>query len=102
MDKLKTTQDRVEAILENFPETRDNDNLLYYHVVASVHKGIERHTVEYFFTRFNSLDVPAFETVRRTRQKLQAACPWLRANETVESFRGANEKKYRAYAKGAV
>jgi hypothetical protein len=45
---------------------------------------------------------PAFETVRRTRQKLQAEFPELSGNREVQEHREANEAVFRDYARGSV
>ena len=48
------------------------------------------------------LGLPVFESVRRSRQKVQAAHPELAACDEVAAFRDENEQKYRAYARGGV
>jgi len=45
---------------------------------------------------------PAFESCRRTRQKLQAEHPELSAIPEVELQRNLNEMVFRDYAKGAI
>jgi len=46
--------------------------------------------------------LPAFETVRRSRQKVQATYPDLAATGVVGAFRARNEKVYREFAKSEV
>lgn len=41
-----------------------------------------------------------FESVRRTRQKVQAECPWLAACPKVGEYRAENEQAYREFARG--
>jgi hypothetical protein len=73
-------------VLQHISETTDRD------------VPLQRMTVEEFLIRQPELPCPAFETVRRTRQKLQATFPILAACEAVEAFRNGNEKEYREYA----
>ena len=40
MDNLKTTTDLVKDILERVPETRNSNNVLYYHVLAAIGKTV--------------------------------------------------------------
>jgi hypothetical protein len=56
-------------------------------------------SVPVFLTKMNELGFPPFESVRRNRQKLQAAHPELAACEAVESFREEKEKEFRAFAR---
>ena len=46
--------------------------------------------------------LPAFESVRRTRQKLQAAHPELAGDSNVEAQRMLNEGVFKEYARGMV
>jgi hypothetical protein len=43
-----------------------------------------------------------FESVRRTRQKLQATYPHLSASEVVKAYRIKNETVYREFARGDI
>ena len=45
---------------------------------------------------------PAFETDRRSRQKVQATYPELAATGAVGAFRARNEKVYREFARSKV
>lgn len=103
MDNLKTTTDLVKDILERVPETRNSDNVLYYHVLAAIGKrnniDIETMTIPRFFMNLKKYGFPQFESVRRTRQKIQSCHPELCANTTVEGFRTVNEGKFIDYAR---
>lgn len=48
---------------------------------------------------YNNL-FPPFESVRRTRQKVQEKYPDLAASEEVEAGRELNETAYREFARG--
>ena len=102
--ELKTTTELVKEILQRFPDTRNSDNILYYRVLQHIGRengvDLEQMPVLRFFVQFKDLKVfPAFETVRRTRQKTQQAFPELAACDTVEGHRMENENAYRDYAR---
>lgn len=103
MNDLKTTSALVKSILENSKPARNSDSNLYLQVLFHVaeQKGIDIHdmTVPAFLSVGDSLGFPGFETVRRTRQKIQQHHPELAASETVQDFRAQKETEYRAYAR---
>lgn len=103
---LKNTTAIVKSILEEDRQCRNSDSFLYLKVLSVVagQKGVdlERMSVPYFLLNLHGTGFPGFETVRRTRQKLQQHHPELAACEAVESFRMESEKEYRAYARGEV
>ena len=106
MNDLKNTTALVKAILEQDKQCRNSDSFLYLKVLSAVakQKGIdlEKMTVPYFLLNLHGAGLPPFESVRRARQKIQAAFPELAACEAVEGFRAENEAKFRAYAVGEV
>ena len=101
---LKNTTALVKSLLEQDNQCRNSDSVLYLKVLSVVgkQKGIEleKMTVPYFLLNLHGADFPGFETVRRTRQKIQQHHPELCACEAVEGFRMENEAQYRAYARG--
>jgi hypothetical protein len=56
----------------------------------------------YFLLNKKRLGFPPFETVRRSRQKLQRKFPELRANKEVAEQRADNETAYRQFVKEEV
>ena len=104
MNELKNTTALVKSILEQDKQCRNSDSFLYLKVLstAAKQKGIdlEKMTVPYFLLNLHGAGLPGFETVRRTRQKLQQHHPELAACEAVEGFRAVNEQEFRAYARG--
>lgn len=102
--ELHTTTDFVKGILEKCPETRNSDNILYYYVCAIVGKekgiDIEKMSMPTFFLHMKKWGFPQFETVRRTRQKIQADYPELAGNSTVTAQRMLNEEAFRDYSRG--
>ena len=103
---LKNTTALVKSILEQDKQCRNSDSFLYLKVLSVIgqQKGIdiEKMSVPYFLLNLHGAGLPGFETVRRTRQKIQQHHPELAASEAVEGFRAENEKVFRAYAVGDV
>ena len=101
---LKNTTALVKSILEQDKQCRNSDSFLYLKVLTTVgkQKGIdlEKMSVPYFLLNLHGAGLPPFESVRRARQKIQAAHPELAACESVEGFRAENELEFRAYAVG--
>jgi len=104
--ELATTHDMVKQVLEQSKDARNSDNYLYYRILKMIGTehgiDIEKMSVPHFFLHMKEYGCfPAFETVRRTRQKLQAMNPDLAADSDVEGYRILNEEVYRNYARGA-
>ena len=103
---LKNLTELVHIILDHYPQTRNSDGLLWLKVLESqaYDKGIDLRmlSVPYFLPRIAEMGFSPFESVRRTRQKLQATYPNLSADESVQDFRMENEKEYRAFARSEV
>lgn len=80
MSRLKNVEREVRLVLESKPETRDDDDLLYLEIC----KGkllTEVISLEYFLRNRKSSCIPPFESVRRTRAKLQ------RENENLRGWK---------------
>lgn len=106
MDNLKKTSQLVKLMLETYPETRNSDNVLYYKVCATIGKingiDIEKMSMPHFLLNLKEYGMPAFETVRRTRQKIVREFPELAGNSAVEAQRTLNEEAFREYARGCL
>lgn len=99
LTELKTTSDIVKDVLENIPETRNSDDRLYQFVCALINvDALKKPFVEVMANR-KELGLPAFETVRRTRQKIQELHPELAGCDKVEGYRKLNEEAFKEYAK---
>ena len=101
--KLYQTNKIVKSILEEEEKARNSDSYLYLQVLYRVGqvKGIDVNamSVPQFLLHRNQLGFPCFETVRRSRQKIQAEHPELAASDDVEAQRIINERVYRDYAR---
>lgn len=106
MNDLKTTTALVKSILEQDKRCRNSDSFLYLKVLTVIGKqrgiDIEKMSVPYFLVNLHGAGFPGFETVRRTRQKIQQHHPELAACEAVEGYRAENEQEYRDYARSVV
>ena len=103
MNDLKTTKALVHSLLEHDAQCRNSDSILYLKVLSIVadqkNMNLDAISVPHFLTELQGKEFPPFESVRRTRQKIQEKHPDLSACETVAEFRAENEKEYRAFAR---
>lgn len=104
--ELKNTTTTVHIILEQDEMARNSDSYLYLKVCEKLgrERGINLATmsVPHFFLHLKAYNLPGFETVRRTRQKIQERYPELAGNSDVEAQRTLNEEAFREYARGGV
>jgi hypothetical protein len=98
--KLGNTKALVKSILETIPETRSSDTLLYYEVCKVKNEYILDEPFGGVLRIFSKLGLPPFESVRRSRQKVQEEHPELAASAEVQVFRAENEEEYREFARG--
>ena len=105
MTNLKATSHLVKDILETDPQTRNSDSFLYLKVLENIAEqkdiNLQKITVPDFLTS-SELPFPGFETVRRSRQKIQATYPELAACDKVEEMRMINESEYRQFARDGI
>lgn len=99
--ELTNMQAVVKEILQNYPKTRNSDKELFVNVCRTVCPEILSQPFWYAFSDQANNVMPNFETVRRTRQKIQAAHPELAADADVEEMRMVNEEAFREYAVSA-
>lgn len=105
-ENLRSVSNIVKRILTEQPETRGNDNLLILKVLeefaAYYGMNLEEISIVTFLYDFAGCEFPGFETIRRSRQKVQCENPDLKPDEAVLKFRKEQEKRYRAFAMGEV
>lgn len=93
MSRLKSMQDKVEWALSTYPQTRDNDNLLTC-VIYTRFYGVDMMSPFKDVMLYQKL--PAFETIRRCRQKAQELNENLRGKRDKERI--ARQQEYIEYA----
>lgn len=103
MKKLKSKAALVKRILESDPLCRNDDDRLYLKVLQheAAEKGIVMFNVSvpaFLLDVKKRLDFTGFETVRRSRQKIQAQYPELAASKKAQGKRLEKETEYRAFA----
>lgn len=103
--RLNTTKALVKNVLEREPKTRNSDSYLYFRIISII---ADKHNIDLngipvtaFLLNMNDFPFPPFESVRRSRQKVQEHFPNLAASPEVELFRAENEQAYVDFARGA-
>ena len=100
---LKTTKAIVKSILEENQRARNSDTYLYLKVIQRFDKEYDTDvcnmSIVDFLTGLCDIPIPPFETVRRTRQKVQEECPHLAACADVSLLRELNEEAFREFAR---
>ena len=106
MNDLKTTTKLVKAILEEDKQARNSDSFLYLKVIETIadQKDINLYgiSIPVFLVSMKENGFPPFESVRRTRQKIQQHHPDLAACEKVQDMRMIQETEFRQYSRGEV
>lgn len=97
--ELKRVSEIVKTVLTNEPRTRNDDDLLYMHVINIQNPGIIGMTLFAFLENRKRWGVSGFETVRRSRQKIQAEYPELAASESCNEARKELEGDFREFAR---
>lgn len=87
-------KDKVAQILTDVPQTRENDNLLIAYYIKEVY-GLQNTFDIALYTKKN-----VYETIRRTRQKVQEENPLLRPSEFIWKKRMEQEKAVREEVRG--
>ena len=103
LNELNNTTAMVKAVLMTHPQARNSDNYLYYEICKKIGHNhgidIDKMFIPTFLLHLKEHGFPGFETVRRTRQKIQAEHPELCGSSTVEGQRLLNEEVFRDYAR---
>ena len=96
---ISSTKKIVERVMDEKPETRDSDALLFIEVIRSIDpEAIKLPFAKVICRCSDDGDFPPFETVRRTRQKIQEQNPNLRASNDVVLLRAVKEHKFFDFA----
>lgn len=92
MSKVNVIETRVKEILEYYPKTRENDNLLYVTYLE------EYHYIEFtkeIFVNYERYSLPSFKSIERARRKIQNEQNKFKASEDIEAGRVEAEQKYK-------
>lgn len=104
---LNNTKALVRTILERDRMSRNSDHILYLRVLQAITENstglapLQSVTVIDFLDMLTKANCPypGFETVRRSRQKVQQECPHLAADSVIQEYRAENEEAYRDFAR---
>lgn len=99
MRYLKTIERKVRTILAKNEDARNDDMVLYLVLCNACLKDAGALPLAEVMTQYKYLGLPSFESVSRTRRKLQARYPELVGSRPVRKKRSAGEHDYRRYAK---
>ena len=94
---MKKTADLVKDILEENILARNSDRVLYFYVLRACDETVLSMSTKDFLLHADN--VPSFETVRRTRQKVQELHPELKATDRVREMRLEKETEFREFAR---
>lgn len=97
--KLRNMTELVKTIMEQQPETRSSDNLLYIEVLKRcTSQNVLNMPVWSFYQNLTEWQLPSIETVGRCRRKAQQENPHLKAKPEVEGFRYDKETEFIEFA----
>lgn len=103
MIKIRNIAKMVKEALIHNTTARNSDDYLYYLICSAKMKSLGMDIKDISFAEGllnrNHYGLPNFETVRRTRQKIQQTHPELAGNDEVEAMRTINENIFREYAR---
>lgn len=101
--RINAVSNMVKKIMQEKEECRNSDNVLYMAVLRQVagEKGIDINnmSVPTLFLHMSEYGLPSIESVGRARRKVQECHPELRAHDTVEAHRMAQEEDFVDYAR---
>ena len=102
LNELRRVSKVVERILEEDKLARNDDSYLYLRVVREFNKHAPDYSLELFLTDPMFKDIPCFETVRRSRQKVQESRLDLASDKRIEKLRKELEKDYVAFSREEI
>lgn len=100
MNNIKRTSDLVKQILIEDETARNSDTFLYLQVCHHLNPSALEKPFWQVLSGLKTYNLPNFETVRRTRQKIQADFPELASSERIKGMRAEKEQEFREFARG--
>ena len=95
MARVREVSPVVKFLLEKYPQARDDDRFL----IIAVYRRFGADVNKPFWRILSDHTLPNFESIRRSRQKIQQENPELRATDKVEEIRSAEQIEYREFAR---
>lgn len=91
--KESIMEERVRELLENIPETRKSDELLYTMYIEQYYNiEFNKHT----FVNYQQYQLPSFKSIERTRRDIQVKNKSL-VDKNKQEVRTEIEEKYKDY-----
>lgn len=97
--KLNTMAIKVEEILRNKSEARDDDNVLYAYSLNSLGVSVRRTSFWEITLRVVNSDLPSMESVGRVRRKVQELNPELVGTAEKRKIRYKAIDDYKEFAR---
>lgn len=97
MKNLKTIENKVRTILKKNEDARNDDMVLYLALCNLCLEDAGAMPLAEIMTQHKSLGLPSFESVSRTRRRLQERHPELLGSLRMQKLRARGEKAYRIY-----
>ena len=100
MKKIESIAKQVKQILIDYPETRNNDYLLWIKFIelCTDKSPLLVESFRYIVENLRELGIPNFETIGRARRKVQEKNPDLNATESTQKHREEREVAFREFA----
>ena len=98
MSRCAKVEPLVKEVLEEIPETRADDFLLVLEVYRRLEPEVTDLNFEEVMRNHHAYRLPYFESIRRSRPKLQNKYPNLLPPQEVQEARMEEEAEFRAYA----
>lgn len=99
VEKLKKLEDVIKPILEKYPQTREDDFLLYAEIIDQHNPELLGLSARAFLLGHNVFNVPNIKSVERARRKVQEKHPEL-ASERAKRRRAIEQQAYVQYGRG--
>jgi hypothetical protein len=97
VEKLRDLEKVIKTILEEKPQTREDDYLLYAELIARYDNRLLEYPARTFLQYHNELNLPNIKSVERARRKVQEKHPEL-ASERAKRKRAEEQQAYMNYA----
>lgn len=98
MSRIRNVEKLVKQVLIENEAAREDDFRLVYEVYKKILPNIDNLSFTDVMLNHKYYNLPYFESVRRTRPKLQNQFPELQARPEVVEARSQEEVEYRNYA----
>lgn len=98
MSELTTLQEKVEKVLRECAQARDNNNILIYALFKQYGVSGTDNFASVMLKMINK-ELPSFESITRARRKVVELYPELDASASVKALRKQAEEEYKEYAR---